>query len=151
MTTKVLWTYNVDKKGFLDKAKYIGASGVCIRTDLNWLAEAIPEIQNDGIKVYAWRWPAVRPTRGVPHYYAPDEAKYVIDTLIPAGLDGYIVDAESDGPRKPNRQWDNQSLDVKKLATDFCVEIVKAGQKKPAFHFGMTSGGSYPKALCGHR
>jgi hypothetical protein len=123
---------------------------VCIRTDIGWLPNAIAEFKKNKIAVYGWRWPAIYHVDKIPHYFAEEEAKYVVDTLIPAGLDGYIVDAESDGPKKPEREWDSGDIDTRTLADAFCASIKKAGMNaKPDFLFGMTSGGTYPKAFPG--
>jgi hypothetical protein len=148
MTRKVLWSYDPDQAGLLDKARTINASAVCIRTDLAWLPAAIPQFKQHDIAVYGWRWPAIRPTTTPPpHYYADDEANYVVTELIPSGLAGYIVDAESDGPKAPEREWDSKVVDTKTLAATFCKTIKDAGMKAiPTFLFGMTSGGTYPKA-----
>jgi hypothetical protein len=36
-------------------------------------------------------------------YYAIQEAEYIRDKLLPKGLDGYIMDPESDGHAKAGR------------------------------------------------
>jgi hypothetical protein len=66
------------------------------------------------------------------------EADYVAKKLIPAGLDGYIADPESDGPGV--NDWNKPGLE--QLATDFCGTVKKAARK--GFIFGVTSGCNYP-------
>jgi hypothetical protein len=57
----------------------------------------------------------------------------------PAGLDGYIVDPESDGPG--SNDWNRDGLN--ELAEDFCKTIKSAAGRK-SFVFGTTSGCGYP-------
>jgi hypothetical protein len=142
--TKVLWIVDMDQPAdetrLLQNAKTAGAQTVCIRTTSQRLPGAIGRFHAQSIKVYAWRWPAVRPTpASTSHYYAMDEAGYVAEQLIPAGLDGYIVDPESENDGKIN-DWNDTALAG--LARDFCQKIKAAA---PAgFHFGITSGCAYP-------
>jgi hypothetical protein len=145
VTRKVLWVVDGDMDGLLEKAQYVRAQAVCIRTTNGWLAGAIQKIKQQGFDVYAWRWPAMRPTKPPPaHYYADDEAKYVLD-LIKQGLDGYIVDPESDGDGSAG-DWNNTQLSG--LANRFCDTIKIAGrQKNPHFLFGTTSGCNYPTLM----
>jgi hypothetical protein len=96
------------------------------------------------MQVYAWRWPAVRPQpNSSTHYYAKDEAQFVADKLIPSGLDGYVVDPESDGEGQSN-DWNQSSLAP--LAKAFCKKIRDAAQAAGLanFRFGTTSGCNYP-------
>lgn len=145
MTTKVLWTVRGEQNDLLAHAKRIGASAVCVRTDNPWLASAIGTFHGAGIAVYGWRWPGVRPTDDPPHYYAPDQADFVARILIPAGLDGYIADIESDGPDAPSSDWSKRSLAP--LGADFANAIKNAGRSKnPDFLFGLTSGFDFPTA-----
>jgi hypothetical protein len=67
-------------------------------------------------------------------------ADYVASVLIPAGLDGYIVDPESD-KAGDNNDWNQTSLAP--IAKEFCSTIRTAAQGKP-FLFGTTSGCIYP-------
>jgi hypothetical protein len=68
------------------------------------------------------------------------EAKFVAEQCIPAGLDGYIVDPESDKKGDIN-DWNDKKH--AQLAKDFCAVIKKAaGGRK--FMFGTTSGCAYP-------
>jgi hypothetical protein len=145
MTRKVLWVVDGDMAGLLERAHYVRAQAVCIRTTNGWLKGAIPTIKGQGFDVYAWRWPAVRPTNPPPaHYYADDEAQYVLG-LIAGGLDGYIADPESDGDQGVN-DWNDSQL--ANLANQFCDTIKIAGrQKNPQFLFGITSGCNYPTLM----
>lgn len=141
---KALWATDTDIDALLDKALFIGASIVCIRTTNSQLAKSIPKMQAKGLKVYGWRWPSIQPidaAKDKSHWFAPNEAKYV-STLIDAGLDGYIVDPECDGDRAADC-WNSPTLS--KLAIEFCGAVKVAGRKKNRnFFFGLTSGGQYP-------
>jgi hypothetical protein len=149
---KALWDTSMDS-GTVDvllrHAVYVGAKMVCIRTTSAALPAAIPEFAAKGIAVYGWRWPAVdQQLYHAPHYYAMDEAKYVGGTLIPAGLAGYIVDPESDGPGV--NDWNRHDTpahiaSTAALAKDFCNAIRSAAP--PGFHFGLTSGCEYPTGM----
>jgi hypothetical protein len=96
LTRKFLWIVNMNtdaaEKQFSKHALAIDATGVCIRTSSTRLPDAIKRFHDLGIKVYAWRWP---PSSNAG---AMKEADNVASNFIPAGLDGYIVDPESDGP-----------------------------------------------------
>lgn len=141
---KALWETSMSKGSIDDTIKLattVGADLVCIRTTSAALPAAIPLFHKHGIKVYGWRWPAVKPKQyNAPHYYALAEAGYVAGTLIPAGLDGYIVDPESDGAGEDD-DWNSAAH--KDLATQFC-SIIKTAAAGSAFHFGVTSGCQYP-------
>jgi hypothetical protein len=138
---KILWIVDGDKEGLLDRANYIRAQAVCVRTTNAWLKSSIQGIKGHGLDVYAWRWPSVDPTSNVNHHYADDEAKFVQD-LIAEGLDGYIVDPESDD-RRASDDWNDPSL--ADLANRFCDAIkLKGRQRNPRFLFGTTSGCDYP-------
>lgn len=146
MATKVLWLVNGDQNTFLAHAKQIGSGAVAVRTDNHWLASGIAAFHAAGIKVYGWRWPGVIATNDPPNYFAPDQAQFVVNTLIPRGLDGYIADIESDGTAHPGRDWNNRALAP--MATDFARLISGAGKKaKPDFIFGISSGFDYPTAF----
>jgi hypothetical protein len=123
----------------LEHVKRAGADLVCIRTTSPDLPTVIGELKQRDLKVYAWRWPAVQEHAPAPHYYAVEEAKFVVDHLIRAGLDGYIVDPESDKPGDPN-DWNDSTLAG--LARQFCSDIRSAAPN--GFHFGTTSGCEYP-------
>lgn len=146
-TSKVLWIVGMTDAStedqLLQDAQSAGIGTVCIRSDNARLPDAIARFQAKGLKVYAWRWPAVRPTTSARHYFAPEEAKYVVDVLMPAGLDGYIADPESDQAGDVD-DWNDPSRAP--LARDFCAQIkngaVTAGRTN--FRFGTTSGCAYP-------
>jgi hypothetical protein len=152
---KVLWmAEHGSKDHLLERAQYVRAQAVAIRSDYDWLEAAIPEIQAEGFSVYAWRWPACRPYapppggHNPPHWYALDEATYIV-RLIQAGLDGYIADPEGDNDQG-HADWDyeepHQSPTNAELAVTFCDTIKIAGRKKnPKFLFGLTSGNRYPQ------
>lgn len=149
---KALWDTSMDSGNvdtLLQHAVKVGAQTVCIRTTSAALPAAIPKFAAKGISVYGWRWPAVdQKTYHAPHYYALDEAKYVAGTLIPAGLSGYIVDPESDGPGVNDWNRHDTSANVAsiaKLAKDFCDTIGSAASS--GFHFGVTSGCEYPTEM----
>jgi hypothetical protein len=144
---KFLWIVNMDsdtaETAFAKHAMAIGATGVCIRTSSTRLPGAIARFKALGLAVYAWKWPGVIPGKSKKHYYALDEAAYVATKLIPNGLDGYIVDPESDGHTGSNavNDWDQQELAP--LAEEFCKTIKDAAKGKK-FVFGTTSGCRYP-------
>lgn len=154
---KVLWIVNFDANPnlFYGYVKSSGCDTVCIRTWSNQLAGAITTFHNMGKSVWAWRWPCAQPDvakKHGPHVYAPDEAAFVVQNLIQAGLDGYIVDPESNDDSDPNN-WNRktvpdpnnagQQIALSKIATDFCHAIKTAAAGKP-FHFGITSGCAFP-------
>lgn len=120
---------------FSKHALAINATGVCIRTSSTRLPDAIERFHDLGMKVYAWRWPPSSRAG------AMREADNVASNLIPAGLDGYIVDPESDKKGASN-DWNQASL--AELAADFCKTIKDAAPK--SFAFGTTSGCAYPAA-----
>lgn len=145
--SKVLWIVNIAngaaEKAIIQDAQSAGIGTVCIRSTSAGLADAIGRFHAKGFKVYAWRWPARTPSTGAAHYYAPEEADFVVDKLIPAGLDGYIADPESEQDDKAN-DWNVDGLGP--LARAFCDRI-KAGAASgglTSFRFGTTSGCPYP-------
>src|SRR4029079_6306838 len=91
-----------------------------------------------GLKVYGWRWPAVKPS-SVAHHFAPEEADHVAQVVIPKGLDGYIADPESD-PGSAVDDWNQTGLES--MARDFCKVIRNAAGS--GFAFGLTSGCKFP-------
>ena len=121
---KVLWALDINtgpvEQRLFTHAKAAGADVICVRSASTRLPGLIGRAHAAGFKVYAWRWPAVAPVTSSTHYYAKDEADFVADKLIPAGLDGYIVDPESDDPGATN-DWDNKKH--AKLAAAFCKRI----------------------------
>lgn len=150
---KGLWAENMDDQGDQDRiyhnAQLMGAGAVAIRTTSNILPASIARFHTANMQVYAWRWPAVVQNAG--GRYAIDEANYVAQTLIPAGLDGYIVDPESESDDGAYNDWDRTDTPVPltQLATAFCQIIRSAAQAagKNNFLFGITSGGNYPATL----
>lgn len=134
-----------DVATMLAHAKAARASIVCIRSTSTALPAAIAAFAAAKIEVYGWRWPAVRKPGpgGAAHYYALDEAAYVVGTLLPKGLKGYIVDAESDHPDDIN-DWNSTAHTS--LAEQFCGAIRQGAQAHGIkdFHFGVTSGCQYP-------
>ncbi len=137
LTRKFLWIVNMSTDGaekqFSKHALAIDATGVCIRTSSTRLPDTIKRFHDLGIKVYAWRWP---PSSNAG---AMKEADKVASNLIPAGLDGYIVDPESDKKGASN-DWNQASLAP--LAARFCKTINDAAPR--SFIFGTTSGCAYP-------
>jgi len=141
--TKVLWIVSMDEAAegrLVQNAQTAGVGTVCIRSTSPRLPGAISRLHQQNIKVYAWRWPAASPVQSKsPHYFAVDEANFVTEQLLPAGLDGYIVDPESEGDGAAN-DWNHASLAP--VARAFCD---KSRNAAPAgFHFGITSGCAYP-------
>jgi hypothetical protein len=140
---KILWTVFMrtpaEETQLLNHAKAAGATAVAVRTSNLILPAAIGRFHAAGLKVHGWRWPACRPVSTPPHYFAPKQADYVAKTLIPAGLDGYFADIESENDKKAN-DWDDASFGP--LATQFCATIKSAA---PAgFVFALTAGAPQP-------
>jgi len=140
---KVLWIVSLENSGdesdFAQHADAAGIDTVCIRTDSPMFPGIIGRFHQKQKKVWAWRWPGVVPSQ-TGTYYALRQAEYVANVLIPAGLDGYIVDPESDQAGDDN-DWNQTALAP--IAQQFCSTITKAAQGKP-FLFGTTSGCIYP-------
>jgi Bacterial SH3 domain len=133
ITEKVLWIVNYPKSDsgnpfgldwFVDRASFIGATAVAIRTD-NDLDAAISAFHPLGIKVYGWRWPSAQRDRAL------DEAERVI-ALYQRGLDGYYADPEG----APGEHYDWNQNNLASLAEEFCKKITTAAPNKP---FGTTS------------
>jgi hypothetical protein len=137
LAKKVLWIVNMNSQttetAFSKHALAIGATTVCIRTSSTLFPGTIKRFHDLGMKVYAWRWPPANQSG------AMKEAGNVATKLIPAGLDGYIVDPESDKAGASN-DWNQAQLAP--LAAQFCAKI--KGAAPPSFVFGTTSGCSYP-------
>lgn len=139
----------------LAHAQACKANVVCIRTSNPGLPDAIGLFHKANIAVYGWRWPATKPPVDkitqlpiddtVSHYFAPNEAHYVATQLIPKGLDGYIVDPESDVKGADN-DWNDATFAP--LAAQFCATIKNAAAAAGLTHFrfGVTSGCAYPDA-----
>ena len=145
MARKFLWIVDLPSAAvmtrLLTNAQTIGAFAVVINTKNKLLNKAtIDTFHRQNIKVYGWRWPAIRPQpRSTTHYFALDEAQFVVDRFAD-GLDGYIVDPEADDDANAANFWNNAAL--KPLAARFAAKI-RTGCG-PQFHFGITSGCSYP-------
>ena len=145
--TKVLWIVSMNQAAEERQLKNVQTAGVqivCIRSTSPRLPSAIGRFHQQNIKVYAWRWPAASPTESSsPHYFAMDEANFVVQQLVPAGLDGYIVDPESEADGAAN-DWNHTALAP--LARSFCKTIRDgaAAAGLANFHFGITSGCTYP-------
>jgi hypothetical protein len=139
LTRKILWIVGMNadaaERQLSKHALAIDATAVCIRTSSTRMPDAIKRFHDLGMKVYAWRWPSARRAS------AMKEANNVASNLIPGGLDGYIVDPESDKKGASN-DWNDKSLAP--LAADFCKLITDAAPK--SFVFGTTSGCAYPAA-----
>lgn len=147
-TRKVLWALDIDTKSrgaaLFGRAKAAKCTAVCVRSKSEHLPDLIGEAHAAGLEIYAWRWPAVDPVRSTTHYHATEEAAFVADILVPAGLDGYVVDPESDHAGDKN-DWNSAAHT--QLATDFCQTIrAAAAARGGAFRFGTTSGCTYPNA-----
>jgi len=118
LTSKFLWIVNMNTEtsetAFSKHALAIGATGVCIRTSSKRFPGTIKRFHDLNMKVYAWRWPSASKVGAL------NEAKNVAKNLIPAGLDGYIVDPESDKAGAAN-DWNRSKLAP--LAAEFCSTI----------------------------
>jgi len=139
LAAKVLWIVNMNadamETAFSKHALAIGATTVCIRTSSRRLPDAIKRFHDLGMKVYAWRWPQASKSG------AQKEADLITGKLIPKGLDGYIVDPESDKAGAAN-DWNRTVLAP--VAAQFCTTIKNAAPA--SFVFGTTSGCAYPAA-----
>src|SRR5690349_675649 len=137
LARKVLWIVNMNtdaaETAFAKHALAIGATTVCIRTSSSRLPGAIKRFHEIGMSVYAWRWPPASKTG------SQKEAVNVATNLIPAGLDGYVVDPESDKAGASN-DWNRAELAP--IAAQFCNTIKAAAPA--SFIFGTTSGCAYP-------
>jgi hypothetical protein len=147
--SKILWIVDMSTAAaeaqLLRHAQAGGIDTVCIRTTNARLPGAIARFHQQNIKVFGWRWPGVKPqdpTTSI-HHFADDEAKFVVQQLIPAKLDGYIVDPESEGDHSAS-DWNDPSLAP--LAQSFCKTITNAAAAAglSQFKFGITSGCTYP-------
>jgi hypothetical protein len=145
--SKILWTLdvtdlNTERAVFAD-ATAAGCGVICVRSASPRWPSLIARAHAANLKIFAWRWPAVKPQPAShTHYFADDEAAFIAQTLIPAGLDGYVVDPESDSAGSVN-DWN--ATTHAPLAARFCQTIKSAAAAggKP-FRFGTTSGCTYP-------
>lgn len=143
ISEKVLWDVSMTTQAseiqLLTHAKAAGATGVAIRTSNARLKGAIGRFGAEGIKVYGWRWPARRAVTSPANYFAPDQANFVVDTLISAGLAGYFADIESDNDGGAN-DWNDGDNSV--VAKQFC-DILRNGAPQ-GFVIALTSGAPQP-------
>jgi hypothetical protein len=143
---KALWITSLtagNKDKLIQQAAKMSASILVIRSSSTILADTIADIHKAGMQAYSWRWPATKPLNpDAQHYYALNEAEHVATNLIPKGLDGYIVDPESDHPGDTNDWNDKKFTD---LAEKFC-ERIRSGAPA-SFVFGLTSGCRYPTVM----
>jgi hypothetical protein len=95
-------------------AKHIedsGANLLCVRTSSAKLQDLVPVYHQMGLRVYGWKWAHVVPSSPTDPYFVVNETKHVVNDLIPAGLDGYIFDIESDDGHPPTpHDWDNRDI-----------------------------------------
>jgi hypothetical protein len=131
------------ENALFSRAAAAGFEVICVRSPSKRLPGLIDRAHQAGLKVYAWRWPAVTPQpKSKTHWYADDEAKFVANTLVPAGLDGYMVDPESDSAGAAD-DWNAKTHAT--LAARFCKTILSAVTARGSgFRFGTTSGCNYP-------
>jgi hypothetical protein len=151
LNVRALWIEDLDnaadQQSVADNIKAMNANVVCVRTSSQLLPGLIPQFHQMGIRVYGWRWTSVVPKTKA---FAKDEADLVANALIPAGLDGYIFDVESD-ENGSNHDWDRTDQgDLRALAVYYTQTIKKAAQKKERpFSLGLTSHAkgfaNYPK------
>ncbi len=153
LKTKALWVEDLDTPAeqaeMLQQAAAIGANMLCVRTNSALLHGLIPTLKGQGFKVYGWRYPQTENTGGNSspnppnNSYAPNEAAYVANTLIPAGLDGYIMDIESDDNKTAPHPWldcDRTDRNLTQLATDYANTLKSAGANcGRSFVLGLTS------------
>src|SRR5262249_24475113 len=146
LNTKGLWVEDLDDATVQARViKHVGDTGanlVCVRTSSPLLQELIPKFHQTNVKVYGWMWARVIPHQPN-HRYARDEADHVANNLIPAGLDGYIFDVESDDGEPPtSHDWDRTDVeDLTDLAKYYTTTI------KNAFN---ARGGQYLLGLTSH-
>ena len=137
LAEKFLWIVNMNtdaaETALGKHALAMNATGVCIRTSSSRLPNTIGRFHDLRMKVYAWRWPPAH-SNG-----AQKEADLVADKLIPKGLDGYIVDPESDKSSASN-DWNRDVCEP--IAASFCKTISEVAPA--SFVFGTTSGCAYP-------
>jgi len=145
---KVLWIWRYDghEKTVQEHVDASGADTICLNTITHQFKETMDYYQQKMNKtVWAWRWPGTKPADGYGwHYFIRDQAAYV-STLIKSGLQGFIVDPESNENKKPN-DWAQDEVDgnkLKDLATEFWTTLKGAAKGKNVL-FGMTSGNTFP-------
>jgi hypothetical protein len=151
---KILWVVHLEKAEatFKEHVEAAGIDTVCINTMTHRFPDLIADYHKIGKTVWGWRWPGVRPSDAYGwHYYAPDQARFVA-MLVSKGLDGFIVDPESNDDLKPN-DWNQVEVDdpnrpgkkvkVSDLAHDFWA-VIRTAVAGKRFHLGLTSGWDFP-------
>jgi len=145
LKTKGLWAEDIDDDDaqvrFIQHVKDTGANLVCVRTTSPLLRGLIPTFHQVQIKVFGWMWARVVPNQA-DHRYARDEANFVASELIPAGLDGYIFDVESDDTHPPSaHDWDRTDVeDLTELATYYSTALQSAFiARQTPYLLGLTS------------
>ncbi len=122
---KVLWVVGFASVAWLiERAKYVKATAVAVRTD-NLNAATITACKQNNFGVYGWRWPSSKDAS------AMAEADHAA-SLFAAGMDGYYVDPEAHP--KASLNWDQPGLEG--VATNFCTRVKNAANGKT---FGVTS------------
>jgi hypothetical protein len=124
LKSKFLWIVDMNTEAvetsFSKHALAVNATGVCIRTSSKRFPDTIGRFHELGMNVYAWRWPPASSAG------AQKEADFVAGKLIPKGLDGYIVDPESDKAGAAN-DWNR--VICAPIAAAFCSTIKNAAPK----------------------
>jgi hypothetical protein len=144
LSKKGLWVEDLDGNSarVIQHIKDTGATTVCVRTTSSELQGLIPTFKQMNVKVFGWRWPHVYPN---PHEANDtsvwtDEIRRMLYGLIPAGLDGYIFDIESDDG-KLAQDWDNPDYKTLiPLMAQSITQIIKAAfdRRGTAYVLGMT-------------
>lgn len=159
--TKGLWAEKIATEASRDRLKQhliaTGANLLCIRSESPYIGELMTELQPQGTKIYAWRWANLFPDPASGPNPSVDDSRYWknelvnAQKLIAAGIDGYILDIESDdgiNSKKHNYQpyphdWDNPNIskaDRAAIATNFAAGIAEAFSKRQRpYVLGLTS------------
>jgi hypothetical protein len=161
LQTKGFWAENITTDASRDRLKQhltdTGANLLCIRSESPYIRELMSELQPQGIKVYAWRWPNLFPDPAAGPNPAVDDTQYwqnelvTAQQLITAGIDGYIFDIESDDGIHSKKHhylpyphdWDNPTISSAEratAATTFANGISKAFTTRHGpYLLGLTS------------
>ena len=149
---KALWVEDLDgnQDRVVRHVKQIGATKIFIRTSTGTFLTAMPQLKQQGLKVYGWRWPhlVATPDEKSDLSYWKNEQTTVLN-LIAHGLDGYVFDIESDDGindadnnyRPYPHDWDNPQVpDKEQQANDFVTPIYKAFKTRGTpYILGLTS------------
>jgi hypothetical protein len=145
LTIKGLWVEDLDgpaEQGrVLQHIQDTGANLVCVRTTSPLLPALIPIFHAQNVKVYGWMWASVVPHQPQ-HRYARDEANHVATNLVPAGLDGYIFDIESDDGNPPTKHdWDRTDVEDLNLLAQYYTSTIKNAfvARGTSYLLGLTS------------